>query len=128
MLPHTLSAIPLRYCHIHPLLYILLRLLRQLTLVSDVLCVLESSCHPHDLSGLRIWFFALVIVIASTVANGLELRTVVDCGDLDWAGNHLGRLVYWAVLGGAGWFISYLTAVGVGSVHFLLDLGVVLVL
>ena len=62
MLPHTLSAISMRYGHVHPVLDILLRLLRQLTLVSDVLCVLESSCNPHYLGlGIGILFFAAVV-------------------------------------------------------------------
>jgi hypothetical protein len=76
---------------------------------------------------LEILFFAAVI-IASTVADGLELGTVVDSGDFDWGGDHLGRLVYRAVLGGRlGGFCSLLTTVGVVCVHFFLDLSVVLV-
>ena len=51
------------------------------------------------------------------------------CGDLDWAGDHLGRLVRRAVLSDvADWILGLLATVGVGCVHILLDLGVILVL
>lgn len=131
MLPHTLATIALRYGHVHPILDVLLRLLRQLRLVSYVLCILESSCHAHDLClGISVVVFFTAIVVSTWVADGLQLRTVVNCVDLDWAGNHLGGLILWAVLSDGFWwgFRILLATICVGIIHFFLNLGIVLIL
>jgi hypothetical protein len=112
----------MRYSHVHSTLDILLRLLRELTLVSKVLCILETICHAHDL-GTAIILLSIPI-IGWWMADSLELRPIVHSVDLNRRGYQLLGLLLWPFLrGGHCLLLNFLTTV----IHFLLYLGIILV-
>lgn len=104
-LPNSLATIPMCYRHIHSRLNILLRLLRKLRLVSDMLRILKSPGHANNLClRLPIIIIFSTIIIPSRMTNRLQLRTGVHCIYFDWTCCRLRGLLHWAILRGSGFF------------------------
>lgn len=88
-------AIPMVDSHVHSILDICFCLLWKLRLVSNMLGILKpSGSHAHYLRPVIV--FLSLIIVASRVANSLQLRPVVNGIDLYWTWYHLWGV--WTIL------------------------------
>ena len=122
-------TIPMVDSHVHSILDICFCLLWKLGLVSNMLGVLEpSGSHAHDLRPVIV--FLSLVVVASRVADSLQLRPVVNGIDFDGTWYHLRGV--WSIL---SWLLGcdiscLLPALGIVTrgVHIFLYFSIVLVL